>query len=219
MVKVKICGITNLEDAMAAVDFGADALGFVFFKDSPRHVAPEDAADIIKRLPSFVQTVGVVVNESPENLERMISESGVDVMQLHGDESPENCRSSRRVIKGIRIKSLESLSPLESYKDVVSAFLLDAYAPDALGGTGRLFNWDIAVEAKRFGKIILAGGLTFENVADAVRYVAPYAVDVSSGVEAGKGKKDHEKMRLFIERAKFGAVSASRLPNTPGSPS
>jgi phosphoribosylanthranilate isomerase len=219
MVKVKICGITNLEDAMAAVDFGADALGFVFFKDSPRHVAPKDAADIIKRLPSFVQTVGVVVNESPENLERMISESGVDVMQLHGDESPENCRSSRRVIKGIRIKSLESLAPLESYKDVVSAFLLDAYAPDALGGTGRLFNWDIAVEAKRFGKIILAGGLTFENVADAVRYVAPYAVDVSSGVEAGKGKKDHEKMRLFIERAKFGAVSASRLPNTPGSPS
>jgi phosphoribosylanthranilate isomerase len=219
MVKVKICGITNLQDAQAAVDYGADALGFVFFKDSPRNIAPKGAASIIKKLPSFVQTVGVVVNEPPERLERMIAESGVDVLQLHGDESPENCRSSRRVIKGIRVKSLDSLAPLERYRDIVSAFLLDAFAPEALGGTGRLFNWDIAVEAKRFGKIILAGGLTFENVADAVRYVSPYAVDVSSGVEAGKGKKDHEKMRLFIEKAKFGEISASRLPNIPGSPS
>jgi phosphoribosylanthranilate isomerase len=219
MVKVKICGITNLEDARAAVDFGADALGFVFFKDSPRNISPKDASSIIKRLPSFVQTVGVVVNEGHETLERVISESGVDVVQLHGDEMPENCRCSRRVVKGIRIKSLESLAPLEKYRDIVSAFLLDAFAPEALGGTGRLFNWDIAVEAKRFGKIVLAGGLTPENVAEAVRYVTPYAVDVSSGVEAEKGKKDHEQVRLFIERAKFGAVSASRLRSTPGSPS
>jgi phosphoribosylanthranilate isomerase len=215
MVRVKICGITNLEDARAAVDFGADALGFVFFKDSPRNISPKDAALIIGKLPSFVQTVGVVVDEGPANLERMIAESGVDVVQLHGHEAPENCRSSRRVIKGIRIKSLDSLAPLEKYQDVVSAFLLDAFAPDALGGTGRLFNWDIALYAKRFGKIILAGGLTPENVAEAVRYVAPYAVDVSSGIEAAKRKKDHEKMRLFIEMAKFGAARASSLPSTP----
>ncbi len=219
MVKVKICGITNLEDARAAVDFGADALGFVFFRESPRYIPPKEAAEIIRKIPSLVQTVGVVVNECSDDLERIIAESGVDAIQLHGEEPPEVCRSSRRAIKAIRVKSLDSLAPLERYRGLVSAFLLDAYAPDALGGTGRLFNWDIAVEAKRFGKIILAGGLTFENVAEAVRYVAPFAVDVSSGVEAGKGRKDHEKMRLFIERAKFGPVSASSLPNTPGSPS
>ncbi len=219
MVKVKICGITNLEDAMGAVDFGADALGFVFFKESPRHIPPKEAARIIRQVPSLVQTIAVVVNECSDNLERIVAESGVDAVQLHGEEPPEFCRSSRRTIKAIRVKSLDSLAPLERYKGLVSAFLLDAYAADALGGTGRLFNWDIAIEAKRFGRIILAGGLTCENVADAVRYVAPYAVDVSSGIEAGKGKKDHEKMRLFIERAKFGAFSASGLPSRPGSTS
>jgi phosphoribosylanthranilate isomerase len=202
MVKVKICGITNTGDAEAAISLGADALGFVFFKESPRYISPKDAASIRKTLPSFVPAVGVFVNETAQGIEEIASVSGIDLIQLHGDEPPAMCRRSRRVIKVIRVKSLESLSPLNEYKDKVSAFLLDTYTPDALGGTGRIFNWDIAVEAKQFGRIVLAGGLTPDNVAEAVGYVKPYAVDVSSGVELRKGKKDHTKIRLFIERAK-----------------
>ena len=202
MVKVKICGITNTGDAEAAISLGADALGFVFFRESPRYVSFKDAASIRKTLLSFVLAVGVFVNETAQGIEEIASVSGIDLIQLHGDEPPEMCRRSRRVIKVIRVKSLESLSPLNEYKDKVSAFLLDTYTPDALGGTGRIFNWDIAVEAKQFGRIVLAGGLTPDNVAEAVGYVKPYAVDVSSGVELRKGKKDHTKLRLFIERAK-----------------
>lgn len=202
MVKVKICGITNTGDAEAAISLGADALGFVFFKESPRYISPKDAASIRKTLPSFVPAVGVFVNETAQGIEEIASVSGIDLIQLHGDEPPAMCRRSRRVIKVIRVKSLESLSPLNEYKDKVSAFLLDTYTPDALGGTGLIFNWDIAVEAKQFGRIVLAGGLTPDNVAEAVGYVKPYAVDVSSGVELRKGKKDHTKIRLFIERAK-----------------
>jgi len=201
-VKVKICGITNLNDAIAAIDFGADALGFVFFKESPRYISHTDAAAIIKKLPSFTTTIGVLVNEKPEQVEKIISLTDIDVVQLHGDEPPEMCDISRRVIKAIRVKSLESLDPLIYYKDKVSAFLLDTFTPDILGGTGQIFNWDIAIYAKQFGRIILAGGLTPNNVAEAIRRVRPYGVDVSSGIESGKGKKDHKKMKLFIERAK-----------------
>lgn len=202
MVKVKICGITNTDDAEAAVSAGADALGFVFFRESPRFISPKDAAAIIRTLPSFIPAVGVFVDETPQSIEEMAAVSGIDLVQLHGDEPPEICMRSRRVIKVIRVKSLDSLSPLNNYKDIVSAFLLDTYTPDALGGTGRIFNWDIAVEAKRFGRILLAGGLTPDNIAEAVAHVRPYAADVSSGVELQKGKKDHTKIRLFIERAK-----------------
>lgn len=202
MVRVKICGITNLEDATAAIDFGAEALGFVFFKGSPRYVTVEQAAAIVCKLPAFVTTVGVFVDESPEIISSAISGAGIDVVQLHGEEKTEECRFSRRSIKAIRIKSIDSLEPLKNFKDLVSAFLLDAYTTDALGGTGRIFNWDIAIEAKQFGRIILAGGLTPDNIQDAVRHVRPYGVDVSSGVEREKGKKDHQKMKLFIERAK-----------------
>lgn len=201
-VKVKICGITNLNDAMAAVDSGADALGFVFFEGSPRYIPHGKAYTIIKKLPSFTTTIGVFVNEKTEQIEKIVGLTGIDVVQLHGDEPPEVCNISRRIIKAIRVKSLESLDPLKNYKDKVSAFLLDTFTPEILGGTGQIFNWDIAVEAKQFGRIILAGGLTPDNIADSVRRVRPYGVDVSSGVESEKGKKDHKKMKLFIERAK-----------------
>jgi phosphoribosylanthranilate isomerase len=201
-VRVKICGITNLDDALTAVDLGADALGFVFYQDSPRHVAYDVAASIIKEIPPFVTTVGVFVNEKAEQIEKIVSWTGVDIIQLHGDEPPSLCTLSRRVIKAIRVKSLESLDPLINYQGKVSSFLLDTYTPDVLGGTGRIFNWEIALYAKRFGRIILAGGLTPDNVAAAVRQVTPYGVDVSSGVESRKGKKDHNKMKVFIERAK-----------------
>ncbi len=207
MVKVKICGITNIEDAIAAIDSGADALGFVFFKGSPRYVAPERVSDIIRKLPAFVSTVGVFVDEPVREIERIISTTCIDIIQLHGDETPESCHASRRAIKAIRIKSIDSLEPLKTFRDRVSAFLLDAYTPDSLGGTGVRFNWDIAVDAKLFGRIILAGGLTPDNIQAAIQHVNPYGVDVSSGVEKEKGKKDRRKMKLFIERAKAAYVS------------
>jgi phosphoribosylanthranilate isomerase len=201
-MRIKICGITNLDDAMAAVDYGADALGFVFFKQSPRSITNEKAAAIIEKLPPCITTVGVFVNENSEQIEKTVAITGIDVVQLHGNESPGNIVSSRRIIKAIRVKSLESLDPLIHFKDWVSAFLLDTYTPDIFGGTGQIFNWDIAVEAKQFGRIILAGGLTPDNIADAVRWVRPYGVDISSGVESEKGKKDYTKLNLFIERAR-----------------
>ncbi|MDP3111420.1 MAG: phosphoribosylanthranilate isomerase [Thermodesulfovibrionales bacterium] len=207
MVRVKMCGITNLEDALAAVEFGADALGFVFFKKSPRYISPAKAKAIIKKLPPFISSVGVFVNEDNIIVEKIADQTGIDAIQLHGDEPPKACNLSRPVIKAIRVKSIDNLEIISKYKNKVSAFLLDTYTPEIFGGTGQIFNWDIAIEAKQFGKIILAGGLTPENVEQAVRQVHPYAVDVSSGVEAEKGKKDHAKLRLFIKRAK--SVSAA----------
>ncbi len=200
MTRVKICGITNLEDARLAVKYGADALGFVFYEGSPRHVFPETVREIISHLPPFVTTVGVFVNAPPQEIREVMDLAGLDVVQLHGDEPQEECSLFPRVIKAFRVRELSDIERLKGYS--VSAYLLDAYDPEVPGGTGQTFNWDIAVEAKKYGPIILAGGLTPENVADAVSRVRPYAVDVSSGVEAQKGKKDHEKMRLFIERVK-----------------
>jgi phosphoribosylanthranilate isomerase len=206
-VRVKICGITNPEDALAAVDFGADALGFVFFRESPRYVAEDRAASIIRQLPPFITTTGVFVNMKPEEMENVALRTGIDAIQLHGDEPPSLCTLSRRIIKAIRVKSLESLDPLIYYQGKVSAFLLDTYTPDVFGGTGRIFNWDIALYAKQFGKIILAGGLTPDNIAEAVRQVMPYGVDVSSGVEFQKGRKDHAAMKAFIGKAKEIRIS------------
>ncbi len=200
MVKVKICGITNLGDALAAAEYGADAIGFVFYEKSPRNVTPEKAAEIIAQLPPFVTTVGVFVNEEPSRVRQIMEFAGIAVLQLHGDEPPESCGAWNRVIKAFRINDFTDLKPLERCR--VSAFLLDTYSPESFGGTGLIFNWDVAVEAKRFGKIILSGGLTPHNVEQAVRWVKPYGVDVSSGIEEEKGKKDLNKMRLFIERAK-----------------
>lgn len=200
MVKVKICGITNLEDAHAAVDFGADALGFVFYKGSPRYISPQTAKEIISQLPPLITTVGVFVDETTEYIEDMLRTIPLDIAQLHGHEPPEASFLSRRVIKAIRVKELSDLEPLKKYK--VSAFLLDTYTPESLGGTGQIFNWDIAIAAKQFGRIILAGGLNPENIERAIRWVRPYAVDVSTGIEEEKGKKDLRKMKLFIERAK-----------------
>ncbi len=202
MVRIKICGITNIEDAIAAIKYGADALGFVFHPKSPRAVTPDRAKTIVSALPPFVTTVGVFVNKEKTGLERIASCVGLNIIQLHGSELPEACNVSRKVIKAIRIKDLTDLEPLNHYKRV-SAFLLDTYSPHAIGGTGRTFNWEIAVEAKKFGKIILAGGLTPENIEEAIKLVQPYGIDVATGVEGSvKGKKDHKKLRLFIEKAR-----------------
>jgi phosphoribosylanthranilate isomerase len=202
-VKVKICGVTNLEDALAAVDAGADALGFMFYEPSPRNVSIKAAADIIRRLPPFVAKVGVFVNATEETVRMTVTECGLDTLQFHGDEPPEFCAKffALKVYKAFRIQNLNSLQGLPTYK--TDAWLLDSLAPDKLGGTGAKFNWDLAVEAKKLGgPIILAGGLTPENIGDAVRKVQPYAVDVSSGVESAPGKKDRAKVRRFIGAAK-----------------
>lgn len=206
MVRIKICGITNLDDALAAVEYGADALGFVFFKGSPRYVAPEDAGRITSALPPFVTTVGVFVDESQEDVIDIMERARLDIVQFHGEEPPEQCEvPGLRAIKALRVRELDDLASLPGYR--VSAYLLDTYVPGAPGGTGVSFNWDIAVQARRYGNIILAGGLIPDNVAEAVSHVRPYAVDVSSGVEAQKGRKDHEKLRLFIQRARQAGMS------------
>jgi len=202
MVRIKICGITNLKDALAAVEYGADAIGFVFYNKSPRAVTPGIAKEIISKLPPFLCSVGVFVDEKPSEIENVVNYVGVSIIQLHGSETPKECNLSRKVIKAIRVKDLTDLEPLIKYRGV-SAFLLDTYSPYIAGGTGQTFNWDIAIEAKKFGRIILAGGLTPENVEEAIRLVQPYGVDVAGGVEGTeKGIKDHKKLRLFIERAR-----------------
>ncbi|TWJ32717.1 phosphoribosylanthranilate isomerase [Geobacter argillaceus] len=201
MTRVKICGITSLDDALAAIDAGADALGFVFYEKSPRNVNPMQASAIIAKLPPFVQTVGLFVNEEAERVNWTADFCGLDVIQLHGDEEPDYCPEiRRRVIKAFRVKDAASLISLRRYS--VAGCLLDAWSPAAPGGTGETFNWDLAREAAACGRLILAGGLTPDNVRRAVEQVRPYAVDVSSGVEAAPGKKDRDKVREFIRRAK-----------------
>jgi phosphoribosylanthranilate isomerase len=200
MVRIKICGITNLKDALLAAALGADALGFIFYPRSPRALAPETARDIIAQLPPFITTVGVFVDEEAATVRELAARVGLDWLQLHGNESPEYCRSlGRRVIKGFRIKNQSSLADLAVYRDAVQALLLDTYIKGLPGGTGESFDWQLAREARQFGPIILAGGLTPDNVAQAVTTALPVAVDVASGVEAAPGKKDPEKLRAFFE--------------------
>lgn len=207
MGMIKICGITNLEDASAAVKYGANALGFIFHPESPRAVTPDIAKKIISELPPFVVTVGVFVNRNKVEVSEIASASGINVIQLHGSEAPEECVTCRKVIKAIRVADLSDLELISGFK-TASAILLDTYSKDMIGGTGQIFNWEIAVEAKKFSRIILAGGLTPENVEEAVRTVQPYGVDVASGVEGPHaGKKDHKKLKSFIERAKIAFLA------------
>ena len=201
MTKVKICGITTIEDAIVAVDAGADALGFVFYDKSPRSLDPDRAAEIIRALPPFVQVVGLFVHAGLDFVNATADRCRLDIVQLHGDESQDYCAHvHRRVIKAFRVKDITSLDPMKNYH--VSGYLLDAYSPKAFGGTGVTFNWETAMIAKKFGPVILAGGLDPGNVAAAIAQVAPYGVDVSSGVEASPGRKDPAKVREFIKLAK-----------------
>ena len=201
-VKVKICGITNLADGMAATEAGADALGFVFYDQSPRAISVEAAAAFIRQLPPFVLKVGVFVNAPEDLVMRAIRECDLNLLQFHGDEPPEYClRFGLMSMKAFRIRDAASLQALLDYH--TDAWLLNACVQDKLGGTGETFNWDLALQARDWGRpIFLAGGLTAENVAEAVRRARPYAVDVSSGVEAAPGTKDHAKVRAFIQAVK-----------------
>jgi phosphoribosylanthranilate isomerase len=201
-VKVKICGLTSPADGLAAADAGADMIGLMFYERSPRHVTLETAARIARAVPPFVVKVGVFVNAPEELVFRAIAECGLGLLQFHGDEPPAFCTQFGVMsLKAFRIRDAESLKALPAYP--TDAWLLDACSAGGLGGTGEKFNWDLALEAKKLGKpIFLAGGLTPENVAEAVRQVQPYAVDVSSGVESSPGIKDPAKVRRFIAAAR-----------------
>jgi phosphoribosylanthranilate isomerase len=200
MVKFKICGLTCIEDALAAIEAGADALGFVF--ERGRHqVTPEQARAIIVALPPFVSIVGLFVNEDAAVVRQIAEFCWLDTLQFQGDESPEYCASfSRRVIKGFKIKDKASLERLEEY--AVTAYLLDSYVPGLSGGTGHSFNWELARGLSASRPIILAGGLTPANVSTAISVIKPFAVDVSSGVENESGRKDPQKMADFVRQAR-----------------
>jgi phosphoribosylanthranilate isomerase len=202
VIRIKVCGITKIEDALAAQALGADAIGMVF-AESPRRVEKEQAREIVQALPPFVHLVGVFVDEEKSVIEDIADFCRLTVLQFHGAESPEYCAGfDRPVIKAFRISQREDIERLKPYQGKVSAFLLDTYHPALAGGTGQTFDWDMAKEVGKIGPIILAGGLNPDNIEAAIRAVKPYAVDVSSGVEMTLGKKDHDKMRLFIERVR-----------------
>ncbi len=203
MVKIKICGITNLEDARKAVSSGADALGFVF-ADSPRKISPGTAKSIIEALKGDALKIGVFVNESAGNVKKIAKDYSLDAVQLHGDESPEYCSGLNgvKVIKAFRMKGKMTLASMAPYKDVF-AYLLDAFSKDRCGGTGKTFDWDLAVKAKDFNKpIILSGGLGPDNIEQAIKAVRPYGVDISSSIEIKPGKKDHALMGKLIRTIK-----------------
>ena len=197
MTKVKICGITNLEDALFAADAGADALGFNFYAKSPRFIVPDRAREIILRLLPFVAKVGVFVNEELDRVREIMAYCSLDYAQLHGDETPEQVAAlAPRAIKAVRVRSAADVESLSDYR--AAAYLLDAYHPTKPGGTGETWDWELVVEARSHGPIILAGGLTPQNVAAAIERIHPYAVDVSSGVEAAPGIKDHQEVQRFF---------------------
>ncbi len=201
MIYIKVCGITNFQDALALAESGVNALGFIFYPKSKRYIPPEKANEIIKELPPFASTVGVFVNEKMEDVIDVIRRCPVDVLQFHGDESPEYCSQfNKRVIKAFRIKGDFSFDIFEGYS--INAFLLDSYSESEYGGTGEVFDWDFAVLARKFGKIILAGGLNPLNIEDALIKVHPYGIDMSSCVEIEPGKKDINKVKEIVKICK-----------------
>jgi|TARA_B100001964_G_scaffold177491_1_gene195623 phosphoribosylanthranilate isomerase len=197
-VRVKICGTTSLKDALLAVESGADAVGFIFYKESPRNISQKDVKEIVAQLPPFVESIGVFVNETSDKINRIAEQCRLTAVQLHGDESPAFCRRiKRRVVKAVRVKDAESLKGMSDFD--VSGFLLDAYNEESRGGTGRVFDWNLALRAKKQGPVIIAGGLNPYNVYTAIHRVKPYGVDVCSGVEKSPGVKDPEKISEFIK--------------------
>jgi phosphoribosylanthranilate isomerase len=207
MTKVKICGITNYEDALLVANLGAEYIGFNFYKDSPRKVSVNMAKEVIGKLPGFVLPVGVFVDEVLEEVVKTAKKCGLKYIQLHGQESPAYCtevktRTGLPVIKAFRVTGEESIGAMAPYRDIVDYFLLDAFVPGEPGGTGEVFNWDLAIKAKEYNKpVFLAGGLTPENVVDAIEKVLPFAVDVASGVERLPRRKDYDKMKQFVRNA------------------
>lgn len=199
-VRTKICGITNAADARRAVEAGADFLGFNFYEKSPRYIRPAAARRIARGLPKRVKRVGVFVNETEENVVSIAKQVGLNFVQLHGEETPQFVAHVKKrvpVIKAVRVRAGFRLAELKKYRDA-AAILIDGFDPKRRGGTGKTFDWSLAKRAAKRGKIFLAGGLTAENIGEAIRLVNPFAVDVCSGVEIRPGKKDPAKLKALM---------------------
>lgn len=210
MVKIKVCGLTVLEDALLAAQLGTWAAGFIFTRNSPRYIEPDDAAEIISYLPDNVEKVGVFVDSSQEEIGNIALKARLTQIQLHGSESASFCSELSNslnlpIIKAIKVKDSGNLSVISEYQEIVSAILLDTHSDKVAGGTGKTFDWNIAIEAKKYKiPIILAGGLNSDNLAEAYLTVKPFALDISSGIELKKGLKEHNRLReLFLEAKKL----------------
>jgi phosphoribosylanthranilate isomerase len=212
-MRVKICGITRRDDAESAIEAGAGALGFVFVPSSRRYITPADAGTIVRSLPPMVTAVGVFADAPRHDVFSAIRSSGISCMQFHGLESPEDMRGyPLPVYKTFRVSPDFDVTMVAAYPG--PAYMLDTFVEGMAGGTGKTFDWEIALRAKRFGKIILAGGLTPENIGEAIRKVSPYAIDVSSGVENSPGVKNREKVRLLFDAVKRAEDAVRRIPQT-----
>lgn len=209
--RIKVCGITSLADAEAAVAAGVDALGFIFVDRSPRNIEPEKAREIIRRLPPLVDAVGVFMDHALQEVEEIARFCGLTYVQLHGSESPAFCREIFcRVLKSFAVRAELVESDLAPYCGVVQGFLLDTYHQDMGGGTGELFDWQLVEKLNPPGPVILAGGLQPENVGEAIRLVRPYGVDVNSGIESEPGVKDGDKLRQFVEEVRKADLSLKK---------
>lgn len=204
--RIKMCGTTTIEDAMVAVQLGIDALGFIFVKNTPRFISPEDANKIVKQLPPFLFRVGVFVNEDRQEVEEIVRCLGLNGIQLHGKEKPSYCEKlalsmpSCSLIKAFRVGEKSSPTDFVPYNDVVNGFLLDTYVQGKDGGTGLSFDWSVLPKLKLKLPAIVAGGLSPENIQEALTIARPFAVDVNSGIELSPGKKDHNKLKCFVEK-------------------
>ncbi len=219
MTAIKICGITTIEDACCAAAGGADAIGFIFHPPSPRYVTPETVKKIIAELPYAVITVGVFVNLDVAEVKRIMALCGLDMVQLHGAESPAFCRQfpSSQVIKSLALRSEDDLAQLRHY--AVKAMLVDAFDPQRHGGTGEQADWSLAAKVKEHHPLILAGGLSLENIREAIKAVSPDAVDINSGVESVPGRKDHAKVKEIIELVHSLRVHRTTIFNRNYTPS
>ena len=202
-MKIKICGITNKVDALAAAGLGVDMLGFVFYDKSKRYVAPKIAEDIINELPPFIGRVGIFVDMNKEDVIKIAEDAGLDILQFHGNEAPEYCnyfKDKYKVIKAFRVKTKADLKNINNYN--TDYYLFDTYKSECVGGTGESFDWTILKDFEILKPMILSGGLSPDNVERAIKEVAPFAVDVSSGVESAPGKKDIELLKKFVENVR-----------------
>ena len=199
MIEIKICGITNLDDALAVAESGADALGFIFYPKSPRYVSPEKARKIIENLTGEITRVGVFVNHRADEIKEIVDFCGLNLVQLHGDETPEYCRQfpASTLVKAFSPRDENDLQVLKDYP--VKAILVDTHDPKLYGGTGKTSNWKLASKIKESHPLILSGGLNIDNIIEAIETVHPNAVDINSGVESSPRKKDHDKVRKIIE--------------------
>jgi phosphoribosylanthranilate isomerase len=204
MTFIKICGITNVDDARAAIDAGADALGFNFYRPSPRYISPESAREIIKQLPDSVLTVGVFVNEDTDSLKNIAAQAGIAAVQLHGDESPGYCRELAATYEVIKVLAVAGdFNPQVAQAYEVQAIMLDTRDKTLRGGTGRAFDWSVASQVNQLvPKLFLAGGLSPENIEEAIEIVRPFAVDACSSLEDSPGRKNHDRMRGFVEKTR-----------------